>query len=1121
MAITDHGVMYGVIDFYEYAKSQGIKPILGCEVYTAARTLYDKIHEFDSKRGHLILLARNNEGYKNLMNIVSIGFVDGFYYKPRIDMNVLRENSEGLIALSACMFGDVAQNILNGNFNGARNVAREFKEIFGEYYYIELQDHNIPEQKGLNQQLIRIAREFNIPLVATNDVHYVNKSDAKYQDVLMCIQMNENVADDRKMKFRTEEMYVKSEDEMLENFAYIPEAIENTQKIADMCNVEIEFGKVLLPKYKIDSGEDSFTYLKNLCHSGLKKRYENPSADIKNRLDYELETIKNMGYTDYFLIVWDFIKYAKDNGIMVGPGRGSAAGSLTSFCLNITNIDPIKYGLIFERFLNPERITMPDIDVDFCERREEVINYVIQKYGSDHVAQIGTFGTMAAKQSIRDVGRVLNLKYSFVSEVSKEIPFQIGITIDEALKNNSELRKKYETDPKIKELIDISRALEGLPRHASIHAAGIVITDQPVKNYVPLQKNKDGIISTQFPMTTIEKLGLLKIDFLGLRTLTIIKDAVRNIKLTRGIDIDVENLPLDDAATYKMLQSGDTLGIFQIEATGPKLDFIKRLKPSTFEDIIAAISLYRPGPMDSIDRYIDAKNGAKVSYKHPLLKNILDVTYGCIVYQEQVMQIVRTLAGYSMARADLMRRVMSKKDDSKMAEERKNFIYGKRDENGNVEVLGAVNNGVDEKTASEIFDEMVDFSHYAFNKSHAAAYAMVAFTTAWLKCHYLPEFMAALLSNCFGSNTNITKYLNECKRNGVKILPPDINKSETGFTVDGGNIRFGLAGVSFVGPVFVNHILDERKIHGDFSSFRDFCERMSGNDLNKRTCASLIKAGAFDSLGVSRNVILANYEKIIDAEVSKKRDGVSGQIGLFDNILDENYGENSDGIKELTDDDIAAMEKETIGMYISGHPLDKYAGVMKKFASTTIAEIYESIKTDENRAPNAIYTVTIFGIVTKIKTKLTKNGGVMATLSIEDLTGGIDVLVFPSQLKNLDKRLSDGDVVIISGRVDYDETSAKIICNTVSIFNEEDEKPESKLYIQLNSTDKELIDKILSLTRTFSGPTPLYFYFKDKKQTFVGAKLTRTSPNRALLAELRNLVGDENVRLVEIKNGEN
>jgi len=995
VAITDHGVMYGVIDFYKEAIRNNIKPIIGCEVYTARRSRFDKQANIDSDQGHLILLAKNNTGYKNLMKIVSAGFTEGFYYKPRIDMEVLERYSEGIIALSACLSGDIPTALLNGDYENAKNIALKFNNIFGQgNFYLELQMNGIEEQNIVNQKLVKLGKELGLPLVATNDVHYINRADAKAQEILLCIQTGKNINDEDRMQFSSEDFYFKSAEEMSELFKNLPEALENTSKIAEQCNVELEFNKLHLPKFEVPENEEPYAYLRKLCYHGLKNRYgSNAGKEIEERLEYELDVIRQMGYVDYFLIVWDFIKYAKDHGIMVGPGRGSAAGSIVAYTLGITNIDPIKYNLLFERFLNPERISMPDIDIDFCfERRQEVIDYVIEKYGKDRVAQIITFGTMAARAAIRDVGRALDIPYNEVDTVAKMIPFQAGMTIDKALELNPELRSRYEDDETVMELIDTARRLEGMPRHASTHAAGVVISQAPIVEYVPLQRNEDSI-TTQFPMGTLEELGLLKMDFLGLRTLTVIRDTVELVKKNHGVEIAIDKLDMDDRNVFRMISEGKTSGVFQIESAG-MTQFMKELQPSSLEDIIAGISLYRPGPMDQIPRYLKNKNNpSEIKYHHPLLENILNVTYGCMVYQEQVMQIVRELAGYSMGRSDLVRRAMAKKKVGVMEQERHNFIYGITDSDGNIIVKGAIRNGVDEHTANVIFDEMMDFASYAFNKSHAAAYAVVAYQTAWLKYYYPTEFMAALLNSFLGSSDKVSQYVHECKNLNIDVLPPDINESDVRFSVVNGKIRFGMAAVKNVGVNQVAGIIDERRTNGLFKSFGDFCERISGRDVNKRCIESLIKCGAFDSFGVYRSRLMAVYEKMIDGiQMSKKRN-VDGQLSIFDFSMqserEEVVVEEYPDIKEYPQKTLLAMEKEMLGLYISGHPLGEYEEEFK--TRVTLFSTDLAINTFENEVEAGLGRdkeikdgayVTVGGIITVKKTKTTKSNNLMAFVTL-------------------------------------------------------------------------------------------------------------------------------------------
>ena len=1111
MAITDHGCMFGVIDFYEYAKSIGIKPVLGCEVYVAARGHKDKIHELDSSSSHLILLAKNNTGYKNLMNIVSIGYVDGFYYKPRIDLDILRENSEGIIALSACMLGVLSKKILAGNYEEAKQSAQEFINIFGrENYFIEIQDHGIYEQKMLNRELIRLARELDLGIVATNDIHYVRQEDAEFQDVLMCIQMGKTVYDTDRMKMSTNEMYVKSEAEMLELFDYIPEAIENTQRVADMCEVDIEFGKLHLPEFKLPEGYTSVSYLRELCEKGLKRRYPDADQSIKDRLDYELATIENMGYVDYFLIVWDFIHFARENGIMVGPGRGSAAGSIVSYCLEITNIDPIKYDLIFERFLNPERVTMPDIDIDFCyERRGEVIDYVIQKYGFDRVAQIVTFGTMAAKLAIRDTGRALDMPYGFVDGVAKQIPNELNITIEKALEGNLQLKEMYASDPQVKRLIDVSSELEGLPRHTSTHAAGVVITREPVQTYVPLSRN-DEVITTQFTMTTIERLGLLKMDFLGLRTLTVIRDAVDNIKLTQGITVDMDSVEMTDPETFAMISAGDTDGVFQLESGGMK-EFMKELKPSTIEDIIAGISLYRPGPMDSIPQYISNKNSGSIKYKHPLLENILDVTYGCIVYQEQVMQIVRELGGYSLGRADLVRRAMSKKKTEVMEQERKNFVYGVKDENGNVEVEGAMSRGIDEKVAISIFDEMMDFAKYAFNKSHAAAYAFVSYQTAWLRCHYPTEFYAALLTSVLGQATKVTKYISSAKKQGINLLPPDINKSYSNFVPDGKDIRFGLAAIKNVGAAFIDDMTAEREKNGDFASFTDFCNRMADKKLNKRIVESMIKSGVFDSLGITRATLMQVYESTIDSAVREQKNFVSGQLDFF-SMFEEKDGitDNFPTLPELDKRVLLNFEKEYLGVYVSGHPLDGTENLISRVSSTTVLEISEN----ENYKFASDDKVKLGGMISKRRDQLTKRGELMSYITFEDLTGEIEVLVFPGQVRKFEPLLKEESFCLISGNLDVQEDRpTKIRLEGISPLAEYDVPNFKKLFIKMKSTDTAGLEGVKRILKGKNGSVPVIIYYEDTKTSVQAPKSMWVSDDRCI-KDIEKLLGEGSAKTV-------
>ncbi len=1112
MAITDHGNMYGVIDFYECAKQNGIKPIIGCEVYVAARSRFDKVHELDSQSCHLILLAENDVGYHNLMKLVSAGFIEGFYYRPRIDMDILREHNEGIIALSACMSGVLSRQLLSGNYDEAKRRAQEFLDIFGrDRYFIEIQDHGIFEQKKLNRDLISIARELNIDIVATNDIHYTLKRDAEYQDVLMCIQMGKTVDDEDRMKMDCDQLYLKSEEEMTELFSYIPEALENTQKIADRCNVEIEFGKFHLPKFEIPNGLTAYEYLKQLVDRGMRERYPNADESVVSRMQYELDTISQMGYVDYFLIVWDFIHYAKSHGIPVGPGRGSAAGSVVAYCLHITDVDPIKYSLIFERFLNPERVSMPDIDIDFCYvRRGEVIDYVNRKYGSDNVAQIVTFGTMAARLAIRDVGRALNIPYGRVDEVAKQVPNELKMTIKKALTVNYKLKELYDSSAEIKKLIDTAIELEGLPRHTSTHAAGVVITSGGIGNFVPLQKNDD-VITTQFTMTTIERLGLLKMDFLGLRTLTVIQDAVMHIKQAHGADVNIENLDMDDAAVYEMISRGETDGVFQLESGGMK-QFMKELKPTSIEDIIAGISLYRPGPMDSIPMYVANKNNpSMVKYKHPMLEHILNMTYGCIVYQEQVMQIVRELGGYSLGRADLVRRAMSKKKADVMQKERQNFIYGT--DEGGVRVDGAVARGIDEKTAASIFDEMMDFASYAFNKSHAAAYAVVAYRTAWLKCHYPVEFFAALLTSFIDNASKISKYIEVVKRLGIEMLPPSINKSGKDFSVDNGCLRFGLAAVKNVGGAVVDEIAAERETGGDFIGLTDFCKRMVSRKMNKRVVESLIKCGAFDEFGLKRAQLFRAYERVMDDAQYAAKNTMPGQLDMFSMMSGEaeRNADNFEDCREFPETELLAMEKESIGMYVSGHPLDSKAAAVRAASTASISDIIEN----EDKRFNIGSQVTVSGIITKVRNQLTKKGDMMRYVEFEDLTASMEVIIFPGQLRRFADIAVEGSIVTISGNLDIsDDAPPKLRLEDMRMLDETARK-RARLYLRLDSTDTVVLNEVKRILKAESGDVSVVIKYSDNGQVVAAPKSMMVKRNDERTEILKKLLGDENVRLVE------
>ncbi|MDP2892719.1 MAG: DNA polymerase III subunit alpha [Bacillota bacterium] len=1028
LAITDHGVMYGVIEFYREAKRRGIKPIIGCEVYVAPHSMEEK-QGGDREYAHLILLAKDNTGYKNLMKLVSMGFIRGFYYKPRIDYPALRELSKGLICLSACIGGDIPQSLLAGNYEKAREYAVMLRGIFGPDFYLELQDHGMPEQKAVNPGLLELSRELDIPLVATNDVHYIDHDDAKAQDILLCIQTNKLVDDPDRMRMSTEELYLKSPEEMEGIFSYVPEALENTLKIADMCDVKLDFSSTHLPVFSLPQGREAGEYLNELVQKGFEKRYPGARPELKERLAYELSTIGQMGYVDYFLIVSDFISHAKQKGIMVGPGRGSAAGSMAAYCLGITDIDPIRYGLLFERFLNHERVTMPDIDIDFCfERRQEVIDYVIEKYGADRVAQIITFGTMGARAVIRDVGRVLRMPYGDVDRIAKMIPRRLDINIDAALHIVPELWKMYENDDAVHCLIDTARKLEGLPRHASTHAAGVVISELPITEHVPLQKNDD-VVTTQYDMTALENLGLLKMDFLGLRTLTVIRNAVEMIRAAKGKTIDVHALSLDDPGVYEMIGEGDTDGVFQLESSGMK-QFMKDLRPTNLEDLIAGISLYRPGPMDQIPRYIQGKrNPGSIRYDHPLLEPILKVTYGCMVYQEQVMQICREAAGYSLGMSDTVRRAMSKKQPEVMESQRIKFIYG-YEENGKLIAPGAIKKGIPENVANRIFDQIMEFAAYAFNKSHAAAYALVAYWTAWLKRYYPIQYMAALLNSHLESMDKIAQYVGYCRRKAISILPPDINKSFERFSVEGDSIRFGLGAVKNVGLSAVHAVVQAREEGGSFSDFCGFCGRVQAEALNKRMLESLIKAGAFDSLGYKRAQLMRTYDKIFEGAAKSRKNNVAGQVSLFDPALMN--GQTADMQPDIPDCEefpqrtLLSMEKEMMGVYIKGHPLKEYEEALVKLGGNTAAIKYA----EEESAASIVkdgQEVTLGGIITSRRQKLTKNDNIMAYCTLEDLHGEINLVVFPSVLTRYSQLLQPDSIVALRGKVNMREEEEPVI----------------------------------------------------------------------------------------------
>ena len=1060
LAITDHGVMYGAVEFYKECKKNDIKPIIGCEVYEAPRTRFDREPNVDDKYGHLILLAKDNEGYKNLVKIVSSSFTDGYYYKPRVDTELLRKYSNGLICTSACLAGFISRAILEGDYEKAKNKALEYIDIFGkENFYIEIQHNGIEEQIQANQNLIRIARELELPIIATNDAHYLNREDSYSHEVLLCVQTGKKITDIDRMRFGSDEFYIKSTEEMYDNFKNMPEVLENTVKLAERCNVELEFGHTILPNFDTPDNMDHYEFLKQECYKGLDMRYAERTPELIERLEYELSVVKKMGYVDYYLIVWDFIKYAKDNGIPVGPGRGSGAGSLAAYCIGITDVDPIKYNLIFERFLNPERVSMPDFDIDFCyERRQEVIDYVCRKYGDDHVAQIITFGTMAARGVIRDVARVLNIPYAKADSISKKVPMELHITLEKALEMNPELKQMYDEDDEVRKVIEISKKLEGLPRHASTHAAGVVITKESVDSYVPLYKN-DNIISTQYTMTILEELGLLKMDFLGLRTLTVIKDAIDLVKHNRKIDVHFDDT-MNDPKVYKLWAEGNTSGIFQFESGG-MTSFMKELKPDCLEDLIAGVSLYRPGPMDQIPRYIKGKNNvSETEYTHSALEPILNVTYGCMVYQEQVMQIVRDIGGYSLGRADLVRRAMGKKKLDVMAKERENFIHGVVNEKGEIEIPGAIRNGVDEKSADKIFDEMAEFAKYAFNKSHAACYAVVAYRTAYLKAYYPTEFMAALLNSFLGAANKIPEYIDECKRMGIEVGRPDINKSYSKFTVDGEKIIFGLAAIKNVGEGAVNVITKERKQNGEYKDFIDFCKRVANEDVNKKCIESMIRAGAFDNLGANRNTLLSSYEKILDMISSDNRKSLSGQISMFGETVSTENLYVLDYKEEMPKKKLLSDEKDMLGLYVSGHPLDTYRERILRYSNISSLELIQVEEENFEHAQTKFLDgqmVRLIGLVSEIRKKITKSNTVMAFVTVEDLSGSISVIAFPKTYEMYKELLAEDSIVKIEGRINIKDDEVTIVAMKI-IPCEDEEKNKLTLIIPSDLPEDEKIE---------------------------------------------------------------
>ena len=1114
VAITDHGVMYGVIDFYKEATKNGIRPIIGCEVYVAPGSRFDRDPSASNRYHHLVLLAENNEGYHNLIKIVSRGFTEGFYYKPRIDKELIRQYHQGIIALSACLAGEVPDLISRGFYEEAKQAALEMEEVFGRgNYFLELQDHGIPMQKTVNQALLRMSKETGIELVATNDIHYTYAEDAEAHDILLCIQTGKKVTDEDRMRYEGGQFYVKSPEEMAQLFPYALEALENTHKIAMRCHVEIEFGHYKLPKFPVPDGYSAWEYLQKLVYDGFAKRYPDQPEPLKERVDYELNTIRTMGFVDYFLIVWDFIHYAKQNGISVGPGRGSAAGSIVSYCLEITNLDPIKYQLLFERFLNPQRVTMPDIDVDFCfERRQEVIDYVVRKYGKDHVAQIVTFGTMAARAVIRDVGRVLDMPYAFVDSVAKMIPTELGITIDKALKHNPEFKAAYDSDTQIHYLVDMSKRLEGLPRHASMHAAGVVISPKAVDEYVPLSRGSDDAITTQFTMTTLEELGLLKMDFLGLRTLTVIQNAVRLINRRPGVSVNIDEIDYDDKNVFDLISSGKTEGVFQLESSGMK-NFMKELKPNSLEDIIAGISLYRPGPMDFIPRYIEGKNNPdSIHYDCPQLEEILAPTYGCIVYQEQVMQIVMRLAGYDLGRSDLVRRAMSKKKADVMAKEREYFVYG----NEEYHVPGCIANGLDEKTANKIFDEMTDFAKYAFNKSHAAAYTIVSYQTAWLKCYYPVEFMAALMTSVMDKSTKVAEYVMVCRQMGIEILPPDINDSERDFSVTDGKIRYALSAIKSIGRTFIDGMVKERDYGGPFKNLKDFCERMYGKDLNKRTIENFIKGGAVDSLGHTRRQQMMVYAQMLDQVAADRKKAMSGQMSLFDFVSDEekeSFMIHYPQVGEYDKEDLLAYEKEVLGIYVSGHPLEEYAKVLEKETTAVSADFIPDDETGDISLKDG-QIVTVGGMIETKTLKVTRTNKMMAFLNLEDLYGSVEVVVFPNDYERNKAYLNEEEKILVRGRVSASEDQqAKVICEKITPLRQ----PARQLWLQFATKQDFLTNeqKIYDIIVNHDGNDEIIIFCKAEKAIKKLPRANNIRINDDVLEAFKAVFGESNVRITQ------
>ena len=1137
VAITDHGVMYGVIDFYKAAKKAGVKPIIGCELYVAPRSRFDKTYELDGAAYHLVLLCKNSVGYKNLIYLCSMGFTEGFYSRPRVDFELLRQHSEGLICLSACLAGQVQELLAQGNYDGAKQVALQYRDLYGEgNYYLEMQDHGIEEQRLVNASLKRLSRETGIPLVATNDAHYLRKKDAAIHDVLLCIQTGRLVEDEDRMRFTGQEFYVKSGDEMAELFPDCPEALENTLRIAEQCNLDFDFGSHHLPRFPLEEGQDALAVLREKCLEGFARRYADPAPEYRERLDYEIDMIARMGFVDYFLIVGDFIEFARKKGIPVGPGRGSAAGSMVAYCLGITQLDPIQYSLYFERFLNPDRVSMPDIDIDFCYmRRQEVIDYVVEKYGAEQVSQIITFGTMAARAAIRDVGRVLNMPYAEVDQVAKLVPQEPKITLDKALESSPELKKYYNGDERVRTLIDMARELEGMPRNASTHAAGIIITSTPVYDYVPLAKNDLGTV-TQYGMTTLEELGLLKMDFLGLRNLTILHDAVR-LAAEGGAEVDLDHIDYSDKAVYDMLSQGKTSGVFQLESSG-MTGVTMAMKPQSVEDITAIVALFRPGPMANIGTYIDRKNNpSHIRYKHPMLKDILSVTYGVIVYQEQVMETFRLLAGYSLGRADMVRRAMSKKKFDVLSSERENFVYGNEKEG----IRGCAGNGIDEKVANDIFDEMLDFANYAFNKAHAAAYAVLAYQTAYMKYHYPKEYMAALLTSVLDSSSKVSEYIALCKEMGISVLPPDVNRSDADFTVSQEGIRFGLAAVKNIGRGLISHLTDERRRGGPFTGFEDFCRRLSPYDLNKRVLENLIKCGAFDSMGARRSQLMAVYARVLDGAASDQRRNVEGQIDLFAE-LQQSAPQKLElpDLPEYSEREKLAMEKETTGLYLSGHPMEAVQPLCQKIGAVPSARVMEACAAEGQGEIGDGSYITMAGVPTSFKLKTTKKGTSMAYATLEDLTGAIEMLVFSNALDEGSAPLQGDSPVAVYGRISArEDEEPKMICEEVHALTEElagryadlraqkrmgRKKPYPQprpagqqsaaprtLYLRVERVDSPRFDEARAVMQRYPGPCPVVVLESSTGRKMSARGDSRVSDSRQLLDELRALLQPENV----------